>query len=81
MKPLTIKVETLAKIGLGIAATELACDVGKAIMFRSFEEVNSETADGMLKALDRCINSGRYHGLKKCRLKIVKGMCKATSKH
>lgn len=77
MKPLTIKVGTLAKIGLVIAATELGCDVGKAIMFRSVEVINSKTADEMLEALDMCINSGKFHGLKKCRLKIVKGLCKA----
>lgn len=80
MKPLTIKVGTLAKIGLGIAAIDLASDVGKAIMFRSVEVINSKTADEMLEALDMCINSGKFHGLKKCRLKIVKGMCKATTK-
>lgn len=48
MKPLTIKVETLAKIGLGV-----------------------------LDAMDIGINSDRFHGLDKIKLKIVRGMCKA----
>lgn len=31
MKPLTIKVETLAKIGLGVLAIELATDIGQSV--------------------------------------------------
>lgn len=61
MKPLTIKVETLAKIGLGVLAIELATDMGKASMLRMVKKINSD----------------RFHGLDKIKLKIVRGMCKA----
>jgi hypothetical protein len=77
MKPLTIKVETLAKIGLGVLAIELATDMGKASMLRMVKKINSETADEVLDAMDIGINSDRFHGLDKIKLKIVRGMCKA----
>lgn len=77
MKPLTIKVETLAKIGLGVLAIELATDMGKASMLRMVKKINSETADEVLDAMDIGINSDRFHGLDKIKLKSVRGMCKA----
>lgn len=77
MKPLTIKVETLAKIGLEVLAIELATDMGKASMLRMVKKINSETADEVLDAMDIGINSDRFHGLDKIKLKIVRGMCKA----
>lgn len=80
MKPLTIKVETLAKIGLGVLAIELATDIGKASMLRTVKKINSETADTMMDAMDFGINCGEFRGLKKCRLKIIRGMCKAIIK-
>lgn len=80
MKPLTIKVGTLAKVGLGIAAIELAADIGKASMFTVVKIVNSEAADQILESLDASINSNRYRSLRKCKLKIVRGMCKAFIK-
>lgn len=80
MKPLTIKVETLAKIGLGVLAIELATDMGKASMLRMVKKINSETADEVLDAMDIGINSDRFHGLDKIKLKIVRGMCKAFIK-
>ena len=77
MKPLTIKAGTLMKVGLGVAVIELAADMGKAAMFKAVKKINSETANEVLEALDACINSNRYHGLKKYKLKIVRGMCKS----
>ena len=78
MKPLTIKVGTLAKIGLGVAVVELAADMGKAAMLRAVKKINSETANEVLEIMDVGINSNRYHGLEKCKLKIVRAICKAA---
>lgn len=80
MKPLTIKVGTLAIIGLGVAVAELAADIGKASMFKVVKIVNSETANEVLEAMDIAIDSNKYHGLTKCKLKIVRGMCKVCTK-
>lgn len=77
MKPLTIKVGTIAMIGLCVAVVELAADIGKVSMFKAVKVINSETANEVLEAMDIAINSNRYHGLKKCKLKIVRDMCKA----
>lgn len=79
MKPLTIKAGTLVKIGLCVAVVELAADIGKAAMLKAVKKINSETANEVLEALDAGINSNKYHGLKKCKLKIVRGMCKACT--
>lgn len=76
MKPLTIKVGTLAKIGLGVATAELIFDLGKATMLKAVKSVNSETADEVMKALDYGINSKDYHGLRKLKIKIVRGAYK-----
>ena len=80
MKPLTIKAGTLVKVGLGMAAIELAADIGKASMLSAVRKINPESADKMVEAIDIAINSNRYHGLKKCKLKIVKGICEALNK-
>jgi hypothetical protein len=81
VKPLIIKVEkTLATIGFGVLAIELGADMGRASMLRAVKIINSETADTMMDAMDFGINCGEFHGLKKCRLKIIRGMCKAIIK-
>lgn len=80
MKPLTIKAGTLVKVGLGMAAIELAADIGKASMLSAIRKINPESADKMVEAIDIAINSNRYHGLKKCKLKIVKGIYEALNK-
>ena len=51
--------------------------MGKASMLRMVKKINSETADEVLDAMDIGINSDRFHGLDKIKLKIVRGMCKA----
>lgn len=48
-------------------------------MFEAVKVINSETANEVLEALDIAINSNRYHGLKKRKLKIVRGMCRACT--
>lgn len=81
MKPLIIKVEkTLATIGFGVLAIELGADIGKASMLRAVKKINSKTVDEVMDAMDFSINFGEFHGLKKCRLKIIRGMCKASIK-
>lgn len=81
MKPLIIKVEkTLATIGFGVLAMELGADIGKASMLSVVKKINSETADKIMDAMDFGINCGKFHGLKKCKLKIIRGMCKASIK-
>lgn len=78
MKPSIIKVEkTLVKIGLGVLLIELAADIGKVSMLRAVKKLNSKTADEVMNAMDYGINCGEFHGLKKCRLKIIRNMCKA----
>lgn len=77
MKPLTIRAETLAKIGLGALLIELSADIGKVTMLRAVKKLNSETANKVMDAMDYSINCGEIHGLKKCRLKLIRGMCKA----
>lgn len=81
MKPTIIKVgKTLigigAEIGFIVLAMELAGDIGKASMLRAVKKVNPKTADEVLNAFDIGINSGKIHGLKKCKLKIINDMCK-----
>lgn len=81
MKPLIIKVgKTLAKIGFGVLAMELGADIGKASMLRAVKKINSKTADEMMDAMDFGINCGKFHGLKKCKLKFIRGMCKEIIK-
>ena len=80
MKSLTNKVGTLAKIGLCIAVVELAADMGKASMLKAVKKINSETANEVLEVMDTSINSDRYHGLKKYKLKIVRDICKTLTK-
>lgn len=77
MKPLTIRAKTLAKIGLGALLIELSADIGKVTMLRAVKKLNSETANKVMDAMDYGINCGEIHGLKKCRLKLIRGMCKA----
>lgn len=77
MKPSIIKVEkTLVKIGLGVLLIELAADIGKVSMLRAVKKLNSKTADEVMAAMEYGINCGEFHGLKKCRLKIIRDMCK-----
>lgn len=80
MKPIVIKVETLAKIGLGVAVVEMAADIGKASMFKSVKMINPETADAEMEVLNSAINSGRYNGLKKMKLKFIRFLCEALDK-
>lgn len=79
MKSITIKLDTLVKIGLVMALIEMAADIGKASMFKSIRVINPETADAEMEVLDSAINSGRYTGLKKKKLKFIRFMCKALN--
>lgn len=63
MKPLTIKVGTLVKIGLGVALS-------------AARDVNPETADTLMKCVDEMLDSKDYSVLDKLRLKVVKGTYK-----
>lgn len=77
MKPSITKVEkTLVKIGLGVLLIELAADIGKVSMLKAVKKLNSKTADEVMAAMEYGINCGKFHGLKKCRLKIIRDMCK-----
>ena len=76
MKPLTIKVGTLVKIGLGVAAAEVALDMGKGIMLSAVKDANSETADTVMNCIDEMLDSKDYSVLNKLKLKVVKGTYK-----
>lgn len=79
MTLLTI-VRILGSIGLGILFIELGGIIGKACMLRAVKLVNSKTADDILDIIDKCVNSGKYHGLKLLRLKIVKYLYELSTK-
>lgn len=79
MKLLTI-VGILGGIGLGILFIELGGIIGKACMLRTVKLVDSKTADDILDIIDKSVNSGKYHGLKLLRLKIVKYLCELSTK-
>lgn len=49
-------------------------------MLSAVKKINSKTADEMMDAMDFSINCGEFHGLKKCKLKIIRDMCKASIK-
>lgn len=71
---------TLAKIGLAVAVVELAADIGKASMFKSVKVISPDTADAEMEVLNAAINSDRYNGPKKTKLKIIRFMCEALNK-
>lgn len=77
MKPTSIIVEALVKIGLGILVTNLAIDMGKAYMFSAVKEMNPGAADDIMNALEYGVNCDEIKGHTKCRLKIVRYMCRA----
>lgn len=79
MKPLTIKVGTLIKIGVGVAALNFAMDLGKATMFKAFKINNPEEADKMMDAMDTAVNTEGIRFHKKIRLKVVKSLCKTLT--
>lgn len=79
MKPLTIKVGTLIKIGVGVAALNFAMDLGKATMFKAFKISNPEEADKMMDAMDAAVNTEGIRLHKKIRLKVVKSLCKTLT--
>lgn len=79
MKPLTIKVGTLIKIGVGVAALNFAMDLGKATMFKAFKISNPEEADKMMDAMDTAVNTEGIQLHKKIRLKVVKSLCKTLT--
>lgn len=81
MKPSANIIGALAKIGLGILVTELATDMGKAFMFSAVKKVNPKTANELMRVMDISIDSDEVKSLKKCKLKIVKGMCEAVTKN
>lgn len=76
MKPLTIKVGTLVKIGVGITALNFAMDLGKATMFKAFKISNPEEADKVMEAMETAVNAEEIPFYKKIRLKVVKSLCK-----
>lgn len=80
MKPLTIKVGTLVKVGLGVAAVNAAYFIGKGDMLSTVEKVNPETAGKILKAMDEALDSKTRPMLDKLKLKIVKGTYKIKPK-
>lgn len=76
MKPLAIKVGTLVKIGLGVAAAEAAYAMGKGVALSAARDANPETADTIMKCVDEMLDSKDYSVLDKLRLKVVKGTYK-----
>lgn len=79
MKPATIKVKTLVKVGLGAAALNFAMDLGKAVMFKAFKASSPEEANKMMEVMnevDEIKGASRYQ---KIRIKIVRGLCKALT--
>lgn len=76
MKTMTIKVGTLVKLGLVVAAMELASDMGRAAMFTAVKQYDEETADGIIGIFDDAINDKRWPRRKRIKLKIVRSMCK-----
>ncbi len=79
MKPLTIIVGTLVKIGLGVAAAEVAYAMGKGVALSAARDVNPETADTLMKCVDEMLDSKEYSVLDKLRLKIIKGTYKISN--
>lgn len=81
MKPLTIKVGTLVKIGLGVAVVNAAYFMAKGDMLSVVKGVNPETADEILEVIDETLNSKTCSMLNKLKLRIIKGTYKIeTSK-
>ena len=76
MKPLTIKVKTLIKIGMGVAIFDFAVDLGKAVMFKAFKVKSPEEADKMMDTMNAAIDSEELSFYKKIKLKTVRGLCK-----
>lgn len=47
---------------------------------RAVKNFDSEITNKRLKSMNTGINSGHFHGLKMCKLKIIKGLCKLFTK-
>lgn len=72
-----IKIKTLAKFGVIVAALEFALDMGKACMFKGFEVSHPEAAEDMLKFMDECIKRKDLVPItRRLKIKWVKKLCK-----
>lgn len=79
MKPVTIKLKTLMKAGLGVVALNYAMDLGKAVMFKAFEANSPEEANKMMEMMNNVDDFERLSRYQKIRIKIVRGLCKALT--